>query len=193
MASQFHMPEAIEPYSAELVGATRGIVLGKKSGLDSIRLKAEELGIELAEAQRAPVLQAVKRAAIENGRLITDEEFLAIVGQLGAVWLKPEERRPFEGGRDPVLSSTVFRCGRTADPSTPARNISAPALRMTIPTGKRASNVRRAIMFCRVGNVCRASDACRASGCHACRASDACRASNVCPRAVLAVLQHVFE
>ena len=70
------MPEAIEPYSAELVGATRGIVLGKKSGLDSIRLKAEELGIDLPEAQRATVLQAVKRAAIAKGRLITDEEFV---------------------------------------------------------------------------------------------------------------------
>ena len=46
VASQFHIPEAIEPYSAELVGATRGIVLGKKSGLDSIRLKAEELGLD---------------------------------------------------------------------------------------------------------------------------------------------------
>ena len=59
-------------------------MLGKKSGLDSIRLKAEMLGVELEEAKRAPVLQAVKRAAIEKGRLITDEEFLAIVGQLGA-------------------------------------------------------------------------------------------------------------
>ena len=45
VASQFHIPEAIEPYAAELVGAKRGVVLGKKSGLDSIRLKAEELGI----------------------------------------------------------------------------------------------------------------------------------------------------
>ena len=53
VASQFHIPEAIEPYAAELVGATRGIVLGKKSGLDSIRLKAEELGIDLPESQRA--------------------------------------------------------------------------------------------------------------------------------------------
>ena len=44
VASQFHDPPAIEPYSSELVGAERGIVLGKKSGLDSIRLKAEELG-----------------------------------------------------------------------------------------------------------------------------------------------------
>ena len=79
VASQFHIPEAIEPYSSELVGATRGIVLGKKSGLDSIRLKAKELRIDLPEARRATVLQAVKRAAIEKGRLITDEEFVALV------------------------------------------------------------------------------------------------------------------
>src|SRR5580704_5970915 len=64
VASQFHIPEAIEPYAAELVGATRGIVLGKKSGLDSIRLKAEELGLNLLESQRSVVLESVKRKAI---------------------------------------------------------------------------------------------------------------------------------
>jgi isopropylmalate/homocitrate/citramalate synthase len=85
VASQFHIPEAIEPYSAELVGATRGIVLGKKSGLDSIRLKADELGIELPESQRAAVLQEVKRAAIAKSGLISNEEFAAIVGRLSPV------------------------------------------------------------------------------------------------------------
>ena len=44
VASQFHIPEAIEPYSSELVNARSRIVLGKKSGLDSIDLKAKELG-----------------------------------------------------------------------------------------------------------------------------------------------------
>jgi len=82
VASQFHIPEAIEPYSAELVGATRGIVLGKKSGLDSIRLKAEELGIEVPETRRAAVLQEVKKTAIANGRLVGDDEFRAIVGRI---------------------------------------------------------------------------------------------------------------
>jgi isopropylmalate/homocitrate/citramalate synthase len=85
VASQFHIPEAIEPYSAELVGATRGIVLGKKSGLDSVRLKAEALGIKLAEAQRAAVLQEVKRLAIANGRLVSDEEFAAIADRVSPV------------------------------------------------------------------------------------------------------------
>src|SRR6266511_2671356 len=43
VASQFHDPPAIEPYSSELVAAERRVVLGKKSGIDSIRIKAEEL------------------------------------------------------------------------------------------------------------------------------------------------------
>lgn len=79
VASQFHMPQAIEPYAAELVGARRGIVLGKKSGLDSIRLKAVELGLDVPEPQRAEILAKVKRQAISNGRLVSDEEFRAIV------------------------------------------------------------------------------------------------------------------
>lgn len=79
VASQFHIPEAIEPYAAELVGATRGVVLGKKSGLDSIRLKAEELGLDLPQSQRAVVLEAVKRKAIAAGGLVSDDEFRTIV------------------------------------------------------------------------------------------------------------------
>ena len=47
VASQFHDPPAIEPYASELVGAERGIVLGKKSGLDSIRIKVGELGLDV--------------------------------------------------------------------------------------------------------------------------------------------------
>src|SRR5918998_924070 len=59
-ASQFHDPPAIEPYSSELLGADRRIVLGKKSGLDSVRLKAEELGLEIAEERFPQLLTAVK-------------------------------------------------------------------------------------------------------------------------------------
>ncbi len=81
VASQFHIPEAIEPYAAELVGASRGVVLGKKSGLDSIRIKSEELGVDVPEAKRAIVLEAVKRRGIEKGGLVSDEEFREIVRQ----------------------------------------------------------------------------------------------------------------
>jgi isopropylmalate/homocitrate/citramalate synthase len=79
VASQFHIPEAIEPYSADLVAAERKIVLGKKSGLVSIALKAKELGLDLPETRHAEVLDRVKEKATAAKRLITDEEFLQFV------------------------------------------------------------------------------------------------------------------
>lgn len=82
VASQFHVPEAIEPFAAELVGARRTIVLGKKSGLDSIDLKCQELGLEVPPEQRAALLAAVKRKGIEKRGLVTDAEFVEMVKNL---------------------------------------------------------------------------------------------------------------
>ena len=78
VASQFHDPPAIEPYSSEVVAAERRIVLGKKSGLDSIRIKAEELGLELDEEAQRELLARVKELGTRKRRLVTDEEFLAL-------------------------------------------------------------------------------------------------------------------
>ena len=75
VASQFHDPPAIEPYSSELVGTERGIVLGKKSGIDSIRIKAQELGLELDEDAQRDLLARVKELGTEKRDVVTDEEF----------------------------------------------------------------------------------------------------------------------
>lgn len=83
VASQFHIPEAIEPYSADLVSARRGIVLGKKSGLDSIDLKCKELGISILPVQRTPILAEVKKRAIAKRGLISDQEFRTIIAAIG--------------------------------------------------------------------------------------------------------------
>jgi isopropylmalate/homocitrate/citramalate synthase len=85
VASQFHIPEAIEPYSSELVNARRSIVLGKKSGLDSVDLKGKELGLTIPAEQRAPILAAVKQRAIAKRGLLTDQEFRQIVKEIMAV------------------------------------------------------------------------------------------------------------
>jgi isopropylmalate/homocitrate/citramalate synthase len=79
VASQFHDPPAIEPYSSELVHAQRSVVLGKKSGLDSIRIKADELGLELTDEQRAEVLARVKELGARKRGLVSDDEFRDIV------------------------------------------------------------------------------------------------------------------
>jgi isopropylmalate/homocitrate/citramalate synthase len=85
VASQFHIPEAIEPYSSELVNAERRIVLGKKSGLDSIDWKCKELGLTITREQRAVILAEVKKRAIAKRGLVRDEEFRALVRELSPV------------------------------------------------------------------------------------------------------------
>jgi len=79
VASQFHDPPSIEPYSSELVGAERSVVLGKKSGIDSIRIKCEELGLDLDEDEQRRLLAEVKRLGAEKRGLVTDEEFRALL------------------------------------------------------------------------------------------------------------------
>ncbi len=82
VANQFHIPQAIEPYSSEVVDAERRIVLGKKSGLSNIKLKGEELGLDIPEDKRAGVLAEVKDLGTRNARLVTDEEFRDIVARV---------------------------------------------------------------------------------------------------------------
>jgi isopropylmalate/homocitrate/citramalate synthase len=79
VASQFHDPPAIEPYSSALVGAERRIVLGKKSGLDSIRIKLEELGLDVPDEARPRLLEQVKELGARERRLVTDEDFRKLV------------------------------------------------------------------------------------------------------------------
>ena len=88
VASQFHDPPAIEPYAAALVGAERRIVLGKKSGIDSIRIKCEELGIDVPEARQRELLAEVKALGTRERRLVGDDEFREMIGAE-----RPEEGR----------------------------------------------------------------------------------------------------
>jgi isopropylmalate/homocitrate/citramalate synthase len=81
VASQFHDTPAIEPYASELVGATRGIVLGKKSGLDSIRIKLAELGLEFPAERHSELLDAVKASGTRKRGLVTDVEFRRLVNR----------------------------------------------------------------------------------------------------------------
>jgi isopropylmalate/homocitrate/citramalate synthase len=82
VASQFHDPQAIEPYSSGLVGAERRIVLGKKSGLDSIRIRVTELGLDVPEERWPELLAAVKRRGTEQRGLVDDDELRALAAGL---------------------------------------------------------------------------------------------------------------
>jgi isopropylmalate/homocitrate/citramalate synthase len=78
VASQFHDPPAIEPYSSGLVAAERSVVLGKKSGIDSIRIAIERLGLDVPEERWPDLLAQVKALGAEKRGLVTDEEFTAL-------------------------------------------------------------------------------------------------------------------
>ena len=82
VASQFHDPPSIEPYSADLVGAQRRIVLGKKSGIDSIRIKCEELGLDVSEEDERRLLAEVKRLGAEKRGLVSDDELRELAAAL---------------------------------------------------------------------------------------------------------------
>jgi isopropylmalate/homocitrate/citramalate synthase len=83
VASQFHDPPAIEPYSADVVAAERRVVLGKKSGIDSIRIKAEELGLDLSEEAQRVLLARVKELGTSKRGIVTDDEFLQLARDSG--------------------------------------------------------------------------------------------------------------
>jgi methanogen homocitrate synthase len=57
------------------VRAERAVVLGKKSGVDSIRIKVEELGLDVPEERYADLLAQVKRRGVTKRGILTDDEF----------------------------------------------------------------------------------------------------------------------
>jgi isopropylmalate/homocitrate/citramalate synthase len=83
VASQFHDPPAIEPYSSDVVAAKRSVVLGKKSGIDSIRIKAEELGLDLSEEAQRELLARVKELGTSKRGIVTDDEFRQLARDSG--------------------------------------------------------------------------------------------------------------
>ena len=54
------------------------MVLGKKSGKDSIRVKLEEFHLELDEDKFPALLQDIKNLSIRERRYLTDQEFLEL-------------------------------------------------------------------------------------------------------------------
>jgi isopropylmalate/homocitrate/citramalate synthase len=77
------MPSAIEPYSADIVAASRSIALGKKSGLANIKIKLDELGLDAPAEKHGALLEKVKSLGTAEKRLVTDREFRAMVAELG--------------------------------------------------------------------------------------------------------------
>ena len=77
------MPLEMYPFLPQLVGHEDvKIILGKKSGRDSLMYMAEKHGVELSDAAIDSLLLTVKETALANKRPITEEEFLSLAHQV---------------------------------------------------------------------------------------------------------------
>ena len=108
VASQFHIPEAIEPYSSELVNAKRTHRPGKEEWAGQHRSEMPELGIVITAESRGAILAAVKKRAIAKRGLVTDEEFREIVAEHSVI--------TSPGGKN-QLPAYLLKCGSTASPN----------------------------------------------------------------------------
>jgi isopropylmalate/homocitrate/citramalate synthase len=73
-------PVELFPYRWDVVGqAGAQIVLGKGSGIDSIKGALKNLGVLFTEAEAMAVLAAVKQFSLERKRLLTPDEFRSVV------------------------------------------------------------------------------------------------------------------
>jgi isopropylmalate/homocitrate/citramalate synthase len=77
-----HVTEVF-PIHWDLVGQKPGgSALGKGSGLDSVKIWAEQIDVELSDDEAMEVLLGVKQFALEKKRLLNPEDFQRIVEQI---------------------------------------------------------------------------------------------------------------
>lgn len=67
-----------EAYDPALVGQTREIVVGKKSGVASVAYKVELLGLDVPEDRFPTILERIKEIAVERHGPVSDDEFRKI-------------------------------------------------------------------------------------------------------------------
>jgi len=71
-------PTTIFPVKPSFLAREPRIVLGKKSGKDTIKIKLDELNLELEEELIPELLTVIKNYSIEKGTYVTNEEFVEI-------------------------------------------------------------------------------------------------------------------
>jgi isopropylmalate/homocitrate/citramalate synthase len=75
-------PPAVEPYSPELFGLTRDVLLSKKSGKRSIEYKLEKFNFKATPEQVNEVLQKVKELGVKKKGIVSEDEFKIIAKEI---------------------------------------------------------------------------------------------------------------
>ena len=70
-----------EPIPPKEIGNKRHLIMGKKTGLNYVRKRVEDLSMIASEAQLAKILCEVKKLGEEKGR-VSDDEFKHIVSTI---------------------------------------------------------------------------------------------------------------
>ena len=71
------------PFRWDLVGQKPAkIVIGKGSGIDSIKMKLKELGIQASEEEAMKVLMAIKEQSLATKKLLTDAEVRKVIASV---------------------------------------------------------------------------------------------------------------
>jgi isopropylmalate/homocitrate/citramalate synthase len=81
VAAVLNCPMTYEPIPPEEIGNKRHLIMGKKTGLNYVRKRVEELGMTASEEQLAKVLCDVKKLGEKKGR-VSDDEFKHIVSSV---------------------------------------------------------------------------------------------------------------
>lgn len=73
----------VTPYLPELIGRSHTeIVMGKHSGLPSVDIWLDNLGLEATDEEKGKILALIKEKAYETHRLLTTDEFRDIVAKV---------------------------------------------------------------------------------------------------------------
>ena len=73
-------PTELFPYHWDVVGQPAPkIVIGKGSGIDSIKMRLRQMGIQFTEEEAMQVVMAVKEHSLKTKSLLTDEEFKTVL------------------------------------------------------------------------------------------------------------------
>ncbi len=81
---ELNMPLEMFPFLPSFAGheGNVNVVLGKKSGRDSITFKAKKLNISVPDDKIDKVLERVKATSEEKKRILTDQEFISILKEV---------------------------------------------------------------------------------------------------------------
>ncbi|WP_238917331.1 isopropylmalate synthase [Clostridium sp. YIM B02555] len=78
-------PQTYEPYDPSEIGRTRNIIIGKHSGVSSLKVKLKELHIEYKENALSNMLEKIREICTQKRRGLNDEEIKQLFKNCGVL------------------------------------------------------------------------------------------------------------